>query len=69
MISLSGLVNVVVILVVAGLVFWLLYWLISFTNPPEPFKQIATVVLAVAAVLVCIFVLLSLVSGQPVLRP
>lgn len=65
MISISAAVTVIVYLLVAGLVFWLLYWLVNFINPPEPFKKVATVVLAILAVLVAIGILLSLVGGQP----
>ena len=65
MISLSGAVTVIVYLLVAGLVFYLLWWLVNYINPPEPFKKVATVVLAVLAVLVAIGILLSLVGGQP----
>lgn len=69
MISLSAAVMVLVYLIVAGLVFWLLWWLVGYVGLPEPFNKVAHVVLAVAAVLVCIFILLSLVGGQPVFRP
>ena len=65
MISLSGAVGIVVYLVVAGLVFWLLSYLIEIVAPPEPFRKIATVALAVLAVLVVIGILLSLVNGTP----
>ena len=69
MISLSGVVSFVIYLVVAGLVLWLLWWLLSYVNPPEPFKKVGTVVLAIVAVLICIGLLLSLVSGNPVFVP
>jgi hypothetical protein len=69
MLSLSALVTVLVYLVVAGLIFWLLWWLISYVGLPQPFDKVARVVLAVAAVLVVIGVLLSLVSPQPLFRP
>ena len=67
MISVQSLVQLVVSLVVLGLVFWLLWWLIAYIAPPEPFRKIATVILAVAAVLVCIGLLLNLV-GVPLIR-
>ena len=67
MISLSAVVNLIVYLVVAGLIFWLLVWLVNYIAPPEPFRKIANVVLAVAAVLVAIGLLLSLVGGVPLL--
>lgn len=68
MISLSGAITIVVQLVVAGLVFWLLYWLVNFINPPEPFKKTATVILAILAVLVVIGLLLSFSGGGPIFR-
>ncbi len=69
MLSLSALVTVIVYLIVAGLVFWLLWWLISYIAPPEPFRKVANVVLAIAAVLVIIGVLLSLVGGKQIFVP
>ena len=70
MISLSGAVTIVVYLVVAGLVFWLLNWLLNKVAPPEPFRKIADIILAVLAVMVVIGILLSLVGGYgPVFRP
>jgi hypothetical protein len=69
MISLSGAVMVILYLLIAGIVFGLLWWLISYINPPEPFKKIANVVLAILAVLVVIGILISLVNGTPIFRP
>lgn len=70
MISLSWAVTLIVYLIVAGLIWWLLYWLVSYVNPPEPFRKIATVVLAVVGVLVLVGLLLSLVDGgRPLFRP
>lgn len=69
MISLQVLITTVVYLVVIGVIFWLLLWLISYCGIPEPFNKIARVILAVFAVLAVIGILLSLVSGQPLFRP
>jgi heme A synthase len=69
MLSLTGMVTIVVYLIVAGLVFWLLWWLINYIAPPEPFRKVANVVLAIMAVLVVIGILLSLVGGTPIFRP
>lgn len=69
MINLTAAVTVIVYLVVAGLVFWLLWWLVNYVAPPEPFRKIANVVLAILAVLVVIGILLQLVGGQPLFRP
>lgn len=65
MITLSALVSIIVYLLVAGLILWLLHWLVGVINPPEPFKKIATVILAIFAVLIVISILLSAI-GQPV---
>jgi len=67
MISLEAAVRLIVYLIVAGLVFWLLWWLVSYCAPPEPFRKIANVVLAILAVLVIISILLAAV-GAPVIR-
>lgn len=69
MISLSTVVTVLLYLIVAGLIFWLLWWLVGYVGLPEPFNKVARVVLAVAAVLVVIGILLSLLGGQAVFRP
>lgn len=69
MISISGAVQVVLYLVIGGVIFWLLWFLLNYINPPEPFKKIGSIVLVVLAVLVCIGILLSLLGGQPLFRP
>lgn len=68
MISIQGAVNIIVYLVVAGLIFWLLWWLVNYVAPPEPFRKIANVILAILAVLVIIGILLSVVGGTPIFR-
>lgn len=65
MISLSAVVTLFVYLIVAGLIFWLLWWVLGVINPPEPFRKVATVVLAVGDVLVVIYALLSFTGGGP----
>ncbi len=69
MISLTAAVTLIVYLVVAGLIFWLLWWLVNYIAPPEPFRKVANVILAILAVLVVIGILLSVVNGQPIFRP
>lgn len=53
-------------LIVVGLIFWLLLWLISYAGLPEPFAKVARVILAVAAVILIINVLLGL-AGSPLI--
>ncbi len=69
MISLSAAVTLIVYLIVAGLVFGLLWWLVGYCGLPQPFDKAARVALAILAVLVLIGLLLSLVGGQPLFRP
>lgn len=69
MISISTAVSVCLYIVVGGLIFWLLFFLLNYVNPPEPWKKVGGVILMVLAVLVLIGVLLSLVGGQPLFRP
>lgn len=68
MISLSSLVSLVITIIVAGLIFWLLIWLIDYCGIPEPFNKFAKIVVAIFAVLVIIGILLSLVNGTPLFR-
>ena len=63
-ISLQGLVEVVIYLIVVGLIIWLLLWLINYVGLPEPFSKIAKIILAVVAVIICINLLLGMV-GSP----
>lgn len=69
MISISMAVTVILTLIVAGLVFWLLNFLVDYVALGEPFTKVAKVILVVLAVFVCIGVLLSLLGGQPMFRP
>lgn len=70
MISLAAVVNFVLYIVVAGLIFWLLDWLIRYVGVPEPFAKVARIVLAVAAVFVLIYALLGLIGfAGPLFRP
>lgn len=68
MISLETITTFILYVVVGGLVFWLLYWLIGYVGLPEPFHKVAKVILAVLAVVFLIGLLVSLVSGRPIFR-
>lgn len=66
-ISGSAVVNVLIWIIVLGVVFWLLFWLIGYVGLPEPFNKVARVILAVAAVIVLINCLLML-AGHPIIH-
>lgn len=63
-ISGEALIQSFLILIVFGVIFWLLWWLVGYLSLPEPFDKILRVILAIAAVVVLINALLSLV-GKP----
>jgi len=54
-------------IIVAGLIFGLIWWLISYIGLPAPFAKVVRVVLAVAAVLYLINAILS-IFGTPFIR-
>jgi len=64
-ISGSALINAIIMLIIAAVIFWLLNWLIGYIGMGEPFNKIAKVIIAVAAVILCINALLMLV-GRPI---
>lgn len=66
-ISGSAVVSALIWIIVLGIVFWLLWWLVSYVGLPEPFNKVARVILAVAAVIVLINCLLSL-AGHPLVH-
>ena len=58
-ITLTGLVMLVVYLIVAGLVLWLLRYLIGVIPMQEPFKKVADTLIIVIGVLILIVLLLN----------
>ena len=51
------LLSLLVWVVILGLVFYLLWWLLAKIALPEPFGKVATVILALAAVVILIGIL------------
>lgn len=66
-ISGEAVISVLVWVVVVGIIFWLLWWLLGYVGLPEPFNKVARVILALAAVLMLINALLTLVD-KPFIR-
>lgn len=54
----SVLLTLLVQLVIAGLIFWLLYWFLGQVALPEPFHKVAVVILALAAIVFLISMLM-----------
>lgn len=68
MISITTAVHAIILLIIAGVIFFLLDWLIRYVGIPEPFAKVCRVVLAIVAVLICIAALLTL-AGYQVFSP
>lgn len=60
MVTGTGLLSLLVTLVIVGLIFWLIWWFVGQVGLPEPFAKVATVLIALAAVIY----LIGLLTGQ-----
>lgn len=56
--------HLLISVVIAGLIFWLLWWFLAYIGLPEPFAKVAKVLLMLFAVVFLINLLLSL-NGTP----
>jgi uncharacterized membrane protein len=61
------LIHVVIWVIIAGLIFFLVNWLIGYVGIPEPFNKVAKVIAAIIAVIFLINALLLLVD-KPFIR-
>ena len=62
--SVQGLMSMLIYLVVIGLIFWCIWWALSYFAIPEPFNKIIRVVVGLVALIIVINLLLGLV-GHP----
>lgn len=60
----QGLISLVIWLIVVGLVFTILWWLVGYMALPEPFNKVVRVIIALACAILLINVLLGLVDRQ-----
>jgi len=67
MISGSALLSLFIQLVVAGLIFWVIWWGLGAAGIPEPFNKVIRVIVVVLVVIFLINLLLSL-GGHPLIR-
>lgn len=67
MIPLSGLLGLLVTLVLAGLVFWLIWWFIGYVALPEPFNKVARVIIGLVALIFLLNLLFGM-GGHPIFR-
>ena len=62
-----GLISLLVTLVIVGLIFWLLFWFIGMVGLPEPFNKVATVLIALVALIYLIGILTGSVPTMKLL--
>lgn len=67
MISVEGMLVLLITLVVAGLIFWLVWWFVSYIGLPEPFDKVARVIIGLCALIFLINLLLG-IGGHPLFR-
>ena len=67
MITASTLLTLLISLVIAGLIFGLLWWFIGVCALPAPFDRVARVLIALVAVIYLIDVLMG-IGGHPLIR-
>ncbi len=67
MIASSGLVGLLVMLVIAGLIFYLIWWFLGVVGLPAPFDKVARVIVGLVA-LIFLIDLLMRVGGHPLLH-
>lgn len=62
--ALSNLIDIIIWLLIAGVIYWLGLWLVGQIGPPEPFNKIIRIILAVIVFVIVLNALLSLVGGS-----
>ena len=63
-ISIQGLLNFVIWVVILGVIFWVIWWFIGYVGVPEPFNKVLRVVIGLVALIIVINLLLGL-AGSP----
>ena len=62
--SLGGLLEIIIYLVVVGLIFWCVWWFLGYVGVPEPFNKVLRVILGLIALIIVVNLLLGMV-GSP----
>ena len=66
-VSIDGMVEIVIYLVIIGLIFWVVWWFIGYVGVPEPFNKIIRVVMGLFALLIVLNLLLGML-GHPIVN-
>jgi hypothetical protein len=57
-----ALIHLLIVIIILGVIFWLLWWALSFIPLPEPFASIARFVVVLIFALILIYLLLPLAN-------
>lgn len=60
--TIAALINLLVVLLIAGLIFYCIWWFVGYVAVPEPFNKVIRVIVALVALLFLLGVLLSLLG-------
>lgn len=66
--DISALLQIVIHVLIIGGIFYLLWWLIGYFSPPEPFAKVLRGIVAVVAVIFLINLLLGLGGMSPIFK-
>lgn len=60
----DALLNLVILVVIAGVIFWLIWWFIDYIGIPEPFNKVVKVLVGLVALIFLIKILLGVIGGH-----
>ncbi len=66
--GIEQLLSVVIYIVIAGLLFWLIWWFVGYVGLPEPFNKVAKVVIGLAALVFLLYFVMGMMPPMPRLR-
>ncbi len=63
--GIEQLLSVVIYLVIAGLLFWLIWWFVGYVGIPEPFNKVIRVVIGLAALVFLLYFVMGMLPPMP----
>jgi hypothetical protein len=57
-----ALIHLLIVIVILGLIFWLVWWALSYLPMPEPFASVARFIVVLVFALILIYLLLPLAN-------
>jgi len=63
--AISGLLGLIIWILIVGLIFAVLWWVVNTVGLPAPFAMVARAILVILAVIVLIYLLLGVMPALP----